>query len=169
PGMNPNGSPNRPDRIRSFVSFINWDRAPTGGVDDLRLWDTSSGTERFRLMGQRTRGLLAVALSQDGRTLVAGGAEGAAWVWDLQTREGRRPLFLTGQARIAWGKWDAAVKLGAPMYPEPRARVWGVALSADGRLLAAASDEATAKLWELPSGRERAGGRVKPAGLPCRA
>jgi WD40 repeat protein len=115
-------------------------------------------------------GLLCLAASRDGRTLAAGGLGGPVWVWDLKTRRVGPPLFVTSTSRTVWNKWALTAGLGAPLvYPEFREYVSSVALSTDGRLLAAASHRRAVKLWDLPSGRERARLQLKSGSWPALA
>lgn len=74
------------------------------------------------------RGTSATALSRDGRTLAAGGYNGAVRVWDLTAPDPRATCRgLAGHVK----------------------EVTTLALSADGRILASASDDATVHVWNL--------------------
>jgi WD40 repeat protein/transcriptional regulator with XRE-family HTH domain len=72
---------------------------------------------------------IAVALSDDGASLVAGTASGEVWLW----RVAGRTLLVLVQGHTSL--------------------IYGVALSGDGRLLASGSIDGTARLWEVPSGQ----------------
>jgi WD40 repeat protein/DNA-binding SARP family transcriptional activator len=97
-----------------------------GGV---RVWDAVTGEQRaeFRSGGA---GILSAAASPDGRFVVGGDQVGAVWVWDLDTSERVHRL-------------DAHT--GA---------VGGLAFGADGTLVTA-SEDGTARVWDLATGRER--------------
>jgi WD40 repeat protein len=56
--------------------------ATTDGTDAVRFWDSGTGREKGALRtGQR--GLVSAAYWDDGRLMVAGGADGTVWVWEL--------------------------------------------------------------------------------------
>jgi WD40 repeat protein len=83
-----------------------------GGGPELKLWDATTGKEVRALRGH-TKGVLAVAFAPDGLLLASGGSDRTVRLWDL------RPT-------------DSAL-------PGPPTLVRGVAISPDGKTLAAGS------------------------------
>ena len=80
-------------------------------------------------MQMETEQLISLAFTQDGQTLVAGGAmlgtAGLLTIWDVASRKERGTV-----------KWKEGL-------------MWGLALSHDGTLVATMADEKI-RLWELP-------------------
>ncbi|GAB4430412.1 MAG: hypothetical protein Kow0031_11260 [Anaerolineae bacterium] len=95
----------------------------------VRLWDTASG-ELLQTFTGSSDGVLAVAFSPDGQTLVSGGYDKSARLWDIVTG---------GEIRRFEGHTDA---------------VESVSFSPDGRTLITASDDGTARLWDVSTGQE---------------
>ncbi len=93
----------------------------------VRLYDAATGAERGRLEGH-AGGARRVVFTPDSQRLVSGGFDGTVRVWDLATRKELRSL-------------------------PARGCVFGLALSADGRAVAAA-DAQGVTLWELDTGKE---------------
>ncbi len=84
---------------------------------------------------------ICVALSNDGASLVAGTSAGEVWLWRVADRT---PLF-------------AARGHAGPVH--------GIALSADGRLVATGSEDGMVRLWEAPVGGSWPRWRAMPAGF----
>jgi sterol desaturase/sphingolipid hydroxylase (fatty acid hydroxylase superfamily) len=95
---------------------VHLDRTP-------RVWEGSN------LVG--TEAVTAVAISADGRRIVAGEEGGTVKMWDGTVE--REPIMLPGH----------------------RGRVSSVTFSADGRLIVSGGIDRTVKLWDAATGRER--------------
>jgi WD40 repeat protein/serine/threonine protein kinase len=155
-------------------------RIASAGVDAVRVWDTRTEREAFKLPTEQGKNALAydaVAFSPDGRYLVAGNQAGAVQVWDAGTgqevrtldlhsveirgvvfsRDGKHLASASGDGKVKL--WDAT-RLGERQEPRIilQARVPGpslnVAFSSDGRRLATGSEENTVKIWDVQTGRE---------------
>src|SRR5262249_6157613 len=100
-------------------------------------WDVATGAELTRF-GDETGGVFDVAVSPDGKTIIAGGRElgspdaGQVTLWDAET--GKLRSTLRGHSR-----W-----------------VLGVACSPDGNLVASGSFDQTMRIWEMATGKELA-------------
>ena len=98
----------------------------TAGVDGLiKIWDFSSGKEKFVLKGH-TGTVNSVAFSKDGSILASGGADKGIRIWNA--KEGK------AVKEFAKGHTDA---------------VSAVAFSPDGKLLASAGVDKTVRLWDV--------------------
>lgn len=104
---------------------------------EVRLYETLNWRETGRLRGC-PENLLSVTFSSDGKTVAAGGFQGAIAVWDVP--EGRLRCSLAGHA----------------------AYVPALAFHPDGRTLLSASHDGTVRLWDARGGREIR--RVGPTG-----
>ena len=177
-------APPQPEQITALVASaspcltVAW--SPDGawlasGHDEgsIRLWDSASSLEIYRLQGH-TGGVRSVAFSPDGRRLASGARDQTVRLWDVAT--GREQARLTGHTDAVWsvafspdgrrlasGAEDHTVRLWEVATGREQARLTGhtggvrsVAFSPDGRRLASGAVDQTVRLWEVATGREQA-------------
>jgi WD40 repeat protein len=143
-------------------------RLARGPCPELRFWCAKSGLERPTFPAQETLGASHVAFCPDGRTVVSAGRGGVIWVWDrIQNRLAHR-FFISSAAEKCWEFWEAC-RTFPGMSPHFQEAVQALAVSPDGRTLAAASNRGEVTLWDLPSGRFRLSLPGHHAQLSCLA
>lgn len=115
--------------------------ASAGLAGALRVWDVATGSERFRMRGQR-EAIRAIAWAPDGASLVSAGDDGNVQLWNV-----------------------APASLGA--FQADDKEIMGLAFSPDNRTLVTAGgalgQPAEVRLWELPI-RAAATPKVVPCG-----
>jgi len=106
-----------------------------------------------------------MALSTDGKLLATGAQDGIVRLWDMSTGRLLRelPTKATQKATLATGSSDTAlasadndgyVRVTAwTQYAHIDPAIPSVAISPDGKVLAAAASDKLVYLWELPSGK----------------
>ena len=150
-------------------------RLVTGGIDGaVTVWEANRG-QRLMELATTNQPLRRVVISPDGQRLVAV-ADRAAWVWELETGQlirsfpgddkspifavfaddaGRHFAVIDPQGRLTlWREGQAPQQLITIRggLPDPVRRVF---FSPDGRWMANAGDENTARVWDLATGTER--------------
>ena len=105
--------------------------------DAIRLWDPLTGKEQRVL--ENTGTTAAISISNDGRLLAKSNTRSEVSIWNLPTGE-----------------------LIAPPFEAHQARLWDLVFSPDSRLLATASSDRTARLWDPLSSQEKARFRGNP-------
>lgn len=118
----------------------------TAAGQTAHLWDLASARE-IRTFRGHTKDILSLAVSNDGKRLATGGNDSTARLWDMDTgkeiftfREPSAPGSLRHVLRAA--------------FREPENEINSVALSRDGKWLATGSEDHTARLWDLETGKE---------------
>jgi WD40 repeat protein len=103
-----------------------------------RIWDTGNGKERVVLYWPKGIVLSTrkAAFSRDGTLVIRGGC-----VWDAATGEQR--VILTGEHERLQSGW-------------PLTAVYSAAISPNNRWVVTAGEDATAHLWEMKTGLEKA-------------
>ena len=132
------------------VEAVCWVLAPTApplvasaSVDGtLRLWDVATGTERARCEHGDAVSCAAVSPSASGSN--SNNAAGAP-----SSSDGAPPLVATGCLDGCVRLWDARSGELARVFRGHRGGVQALAFSPDGRALLTASDDATAKVFEI--------------------
>jgi WD40 repeat protein/serine/threonine protein kinase len=106
----------------------------------VKVWDAQTGVETLTLQGH-TGPVYSVAFSPGGRRLASASQDQTVKVWDAQTSQ--EALTLQGQPE------------GVPSPAFSRDdEVFGVSFSPDGRRLAGACRDGTAKVWDAQSGQK---------------
>jgi WD40 repeat protein/serine/threonine protein kinase len=131
-----------------------------------RLWDVTKRVERaffHRGMGGTIRRLF---FTPDGRTVVArDGLDNRSVFLDAMTGEVQKSFAWEGIALSSDGRYLAVDRSGLGLLDlktmelkwlvnAHRAQIWSAQFSADGKTLATASWDGTAKLWNVASGQE---------------
>jgi WD40 repeat protein len=136
------------------------------------LWEAATGRELFIL--KHPGELRALAFSADGKTLVTGGSDKFARLWEVSSGKAvGQPLphphtvwsaafspdgttVLTGCDDGRGRLWDVATGLPRGQPLGHQGAIKQVAFSGDGRTAVTASGDGTARLWDAVSGRPRA-------------
>jgi tricorn protease-like protein len=150
-------------------------QAVTAG-ERLAVWDCATGKE-LRSLGYNRAGYWALALSGDGKRVIAGSNDGNAYVWDLAS--GRQLARLQGHKETVWGAaltgdgkravtgswdgtlrvWDVATARETLPFKRAVGKVRCLALSPDGKRVASGdyrdgAADAFVRLWDLETGAE---------------
>jgi WD40 repeat protein len=138
----------------------------SAGLDaSVRLWNPSNGSARV-LLGHR--GLIQViAFSPDGKLLATGADDRTVRLWTIGTGEARvlshgagitHVLFLPGGAWLATGDaegtvrvWDVARGSLRAIYRGSTAAVVDLSVRADGKRLAASTEDGAVHVWADPT------------------
>ncbi len=145
-----------------------------GGVDGaIRIVDAST-LEIRRTFARSTAEVYGVAFSPDGSTLAAGAGDRVIALWDVATGERKaefprtdriprtlafspdgETLYSAGgvSSAIVWDVQKRAIRKQLPLEAEP----WAVAVSPDGRTLAAGTFAAGVEFYDMVTGERRVG------------
>jgi WD40 repeat protein len=141
--------------------------ASSSNDQTVRVWDAATGKQTLKLRGH-TAAVTHVAFSPDGRRLASGGGDGTK-VWDVVAGQQTLIPGLTGGSGGALSSrwllsrtdmmgsatvWDGAMGQEILTLGGHGASIVDVALSPDGRRLAAFGGDDTVKLWDVATGRE---------------
>ncbi len=126
-----------PDRQRTRIATVGSDRL-------VRVWDAATGRELLTLGGHDGR-LTAVAFSPDGALLATASADGTARIWNTATGDSLGILKVQAAA-IAVATFGP--KPTSKAYADPSA-ITGLTFSPDGRRLATAHADGSARLWDV--------------------
>ncbi len=169
------------------VQFTPGGRLVTASLDDhVRVWRTPELEQDYDVKVNTDNGVLAAALSPDGKTLAIGTQEGRIEVWDTNSASWRvrdigdekigtiwklayaadgRTAYTASDDGIVRG-WDTATWKPTATLDATEGSATALALSPDGKTLVAGYRSGAIAIWDVATGqlRERIGGRTRDVG-----
>jgi WD40 repeat protein len=147
----------------------------SGGWDrNLRQWDSATGKE-LRSRAGEAKAVWPLAISPDGKVLAAGSRDHHVSLWEAPPLEKRRTLRTPEQhsvsavALYAEGKklatgggsvadmnvrlWDLDTSQELKLLEGHKATITSLVATADGKILASASEDGSVRLWDLTAGK----------------
>ncbi len=136
----------------------------------LRVWDPTTGKERFQEFEGHHSGVSAVAVTPDGKTIATAG-DGVR-LWDSATGKPTghveakshvavlafspdgKTLAFGGRDRLVH-LWDLTAGKPAGEFKGHKHQLCGLAFSPDGKTLASGDVQSTLRLWDVAGGKER--------------
>lgn len=107
-----------------------------------RVWDVASGEEKLRLLHSGTKVYSAAFRPGDGRQILTGAGDGLARIWNVPDRETLQDI-----------RRSMAIETAKALRGHAK-KVNGATWSPDGKFVATASDDKTARIWNASEGRE---------------
>jgi WD40 repeat protein len=153
---------------KTLVSGSGDYKQPRPGL--VKLWDLETNKEKATLTGHQGP-IWCVAYSPDGSTLATGSGDNSVKFWDAKSLQNTATLATGNSVRhLAFSPDGKLLTTTSGLDNDPVARVWNVAtrqtvavlqghrqllfmagFSPDGKTIATASKDATAKLWDMPA------------------
>jgi len=156
--------------IRCLAFFPDGKALVSGGNNEtLKFWDLTTGQEKPAMERASNMNLEKLTLSPDGTRLALGHGDGTLEVWDLTSGQTRRYghsgrvaalAFSPDGSRLASGSLDRTIKVWDPRAPvdlppgkQQQKRVWRMAFSPDGKLVAWTTDLGPTTVAEVATGQ----------------
>jgi RNA polymerase sigma factor (sigma-70 family) len=141
-----------PDGRTVAAGFRISDRASNRLEQTIDLWDITAPTERRRRIAGDWHRLSGLVFSPDGKTLITGSYDTEPRVAGAKPDENPQAKPDKGSIRL----WDLATGAERTRFSIDGSYVLAIAISPDGKLLAAALTDASIRVYDLTTGREHA-------------
>lgn len=156
-----------PDGASLVTSYGGWD-ADEGG--EIRIWDVTTGDMKW--VASQPRGLRASAWSPGGTLVACGSYGGSVGLFDTKSGEQKLEVTTGGDSvelvqitpdeqfviagttdGVVW-IWEIATGKEFNVIPTHNKNIWGMRLSSDGKTLATAGPDRTARVTDLETGKQ---------------
>jgi WD40 repeat protein len=139
----------------------------TGSEDGTaKLWDIDSGKTEKSFIGNSSW-INAVAFSFDGRNILTGSEDGIAKIWDIASGKAEKLFIGHFKKKYGYGYGYSAVPVNAITFSLDgkmvlegwrqdgfeSASIYAVAFSPDGKKILTGSEDRSAKIWDIASGK----------------